>query len=30
MPARDSHHNTVRSAIEKDGWTVTNDPLRVA
>ncbi len=27
MPAKDIYHNTVRTAIEKDGWTITNDPL---
>lgn len=27
MPAKDLYHNTVRTALEKDGWTITNDPL---
>lgn len=27
MPARDVFHNTVRLALEKDGWAITNDPL---
>lgn len=27
MPAKDIYHNTVRIALEKDGWTITNDPL---
>lgn len=27
MSAKDSFHNTVRSALEKDGWTITNEPL---
>ncbi len=27
MPAKDIYHNTVRTALEKDGWTRTNDPL---
>ncbi len=27
MPAKDIYHNTVRTALEKDGWTITNDPL---
>lgn len=27
MPARDFFHNTVRLALEKDGWAVTHDPL---
>jgi hypothetical protein len=26
MPARDSYHNAVRHALEKDGWTITDDP----
>jgi hypothetical protein len=25
--ARDALHQTVRTALEKDGWTITNDPL---
>lgn len=27
MAAKDIYHNTVRTALEKDGWTITNDPL---
>lgn len=27
MPARDRDHNKVRKALEKDGWTITHDPL---
>jgi len=27
MSAKDIFHNTVRSALEKDGWTITSDPL---
>ena len=27
MSAKDIFHNTVRSALEKDGWTITHDPL---
>ena len=27
MPAKDIYHNTVKTALEKDGWTITNDPL---
>lgn len=27
MPAKDTYHNNVRIALEKDGWTITNDPL---
>jgi hypothetical protein len=27
MPAIDVFHNTVRVALEKDGWAITHDPL---
>jgi hypothetical protein len=27
MPQRDTFHALVRRALEKDGWTVTHDPL---
>ena len=27
MPGRDVLHPTVRAALERDGWTVTADPL---
>ena len=27
MPARDFYHHTVRTALEKDGWKITADPL---
>lgn len=27
MSARDIYHNTVRLALEKDGWTITHDPF---
>lgn len=27
MSAKDIFHNTVRSALEKDGWTITHEPL---
>jgi len=27
MSAKDIYHDTVRIALEKDGWTVTADPL---
>ena len=27
MSAKDFFHNTVRLALEKDGWLITNDPL---
>ena len=27
MPAKDIYHDTVKKALIKDGWTITNDPL---
>ena len=27
MPAKDLYHNAVRTALEKDGWIITDDPL---
>lgn len=27
MSAKDIFHNTVRLALEKDGWTITDEPL---
>ncbi|MGD1700817.1 XisH family protein [Dapis sp. BLCC M229] len=27
MSAKDIFHNTVRSALEKEGWIITHDPL---
>ncbi|MFZ1239314.1 MAG: element excision factor XisH family protein [Anaerolineae bacterium] len=30
MPARDIYHDNVRSALEKDGWLITHDPLRLS
>jgi hypothetical protein len=29
MPARDFLHDAVRSALVRDGWTITHDPLRL-
>jgi len=29
MPARDFYHNTVITALQKDGWTITHDPYRL-
>lgn len=29
MPARDRYHNQLKNALIKDGWTITNDPLRL-
>ncbi|MDJ1182068.1 XisH family protein [Roseofilum casamattae] len=30
MSAKDLFHDTVRVALEKDGWTVTHDPLSLS
>ncbi|MDJ0697114.1 MAG: element excision factor XisH family protein [Mastigocoleus sp. MO_167.B18] len=27
MPARDIYHNTVKRALQNDGWTITHDPF---
>ena len=27
MPAKDIYHVTVKNALIKDGWTITDDPL---
>lgn len=27
MPAKDLYHDTVCTALIKDGWTITDDPL---
>lgn len=29
MPAKDIFHDTVRSALEKDGWVIIDDPLYI-
>jgi hypothetical protein len=29
MPAKDIYHSAVRSALVKDGWTITDDPFRL-
>ncbi len=29
MPARDRYHEHVKSALRKEGWTITHDPLRL-
>lgn len=29
MPARDLFHNAVKTALEKDGWVITDDPLHI-
>jgi hypothetical protein len=30
MPRKDKYHDAVRTALEKDGWTITDDPLTIA
>lgn len=27
--AKDKYHDLVRSALEKDGWTITHDPYKI-
>ncbi|WP_375341232.1 element excision factor XisH family protein [Plectonema radiosum] len=27
MPAKDIFHEVVKSALEKEGWRITHDPL---
>ncbi len=29
MPAKDIYHDRVKKALEKDGWTITNDPFKL-
>jgi hypothetical protein len=29
MPAKDTYHDAVRSALVKQGWTITDDPFRL-
>ena len=29
MPAKDTFHNAVRSALIKEGWRITHDPLSI-
>jgi hypothetical protein len=29
MPARDIYHDTVKNALLKDSWTITDDPLHL-
>jgi hypothetical protein len=29
MPAKDTYHDAVRSALIKDGWIITDDPYRL-
>jgi XisH protein len=29
MPARDLYHQSVKTALIRDGWTITHDPFRI-
>ncbi len=29
MPANDTYHDAVKRALEKDGWTITDDPFHI-
>jgi hypothetical protein len=29
MPAKDIYHDHVKEALEKDGWTITDDPYKL-
>ena len=29
MPCKDAYHDIVKNALEKDGWTITSEPLRL-
>lgn len=29
MPAKDKYHEAVRTALEKEDWTITADPLHI-
>lgn len=29
MPAKDIFHEAVRIGLEKEGWVITDDPLRI-
>jgi len=29
MPVHDTYHDTVKRALIKDGWTITDDPLKI-
>ena len=30
MPRYDAHHETVKTALKKDGWTITDDPFIIS
>jgi hypothetical protein len=29
MPRKDIYHDHLRTALEKDGWRIVNDPMRI-
>lgn len=29
MPAKDRFHESVKTALQKDGWTITDEPLKI-
>jgi hypothetical protein len=29
MPRKDAYHDSVRTALEKEGWTISQDPLQI-
>jgi hypothetical protein len=29
MPARDRYHDQVKTALQRDGWMITHDPLKL-
>ncbi len=29
MPAKDLFHDTVKNALQKEGWVITDDPLHL-
>ncbi|MEO0924892.1 MAG: XisH family protein [Cyanobacteria bacterium J06643_13] len=30
MPAKDIYHDLVKTALQKEGWTITHDPYRLS
>ena len=30
MPRKDAYHESVKTALEKEGWTITDDPLNLS
>ncbi len=29
MPAKDIYHDTVKNSLQKEGWTITDDPFKL-